>query len=209
MNPNTPRGMTHWIMYDLGTTYLLADLHIWNINDPDHLDRGAMNIAIDISTDGENWIEQGSYFLGQGTGSSIYEGEDLTDLDGAEAHYLLITVLDSYGATCSGISELKIEVEGIVSDLNESVNSQACFDLKVFPNPHQTEFSTRISSTCPQMIYVKLFDSLGRVVEERIVNPQEEGDLLTFGKDYMPSGMYILRIQQGDAIGRYQVLKSQ
>ena len=35
MSPNTSRGLGHWIMYDLGYTYILGDIHVWNINDPD------------------------------------------------------------------------------------------------------------------------------------------------------------------------------
>lgn len=208
MSPNTSRGLGHWIMYDLGYTYILGDIHVWNINDPDHLDRGAMQIAIDLSTDGENWVEQGTYFLAQGNGTSIYEGEDLTDFNDAEAHYVLFTILDNYGATCAGISELKIEVNGVVTSVNESVDPEACFDLQVFPNPHVDEFYTRISSTCPEMIYIKIYDALGRIIEERSMNPQEDGGLITIQSKNMEAGIYTMSIQQGEAIGRYQVLKS-
>jgi hypothetical protein len=208
MSPNVLRGESHWIKYDLGYTYILGELHIWNINDPDHLGRGAMQIAIDISTDGTTWTEQGTYFLAQGSGSSIYEGDDITNFDDVEAHYVLITVLDNYGATCSGISELKIEVNGVISSVTESVDPEACFNLQVFPNPHISEFYTRISSSCPEMIYVKVYDAVGRLVEELNMNPQEEGGLLTLGSDKMESGIYILTIQQGEAVGRYQVVKA-
>lgn len=210
MSPNVERGVSHWIQYDLGYTYILGELHVWNINDPEHLDRGAAQVAIDTSTDGEEWTEQGIYFIGEGSGSSIYEGEDLMDFDNTEARYVLITVLENYGAQlCSGLSEIRAEVNGIITEVNESVSPEACFDLSIYPNPHEDLFFTRISSSCVEPMLLTIHDLQGRLVEERIINPADgEGTLLQLGNDRMEAGIYILSVSQGDAVGRYQVVKS-
>ena len=48
-NPNTSRGNTHWLLYDLNHKYKLGQMHVWNSNAINHLNDGVKNVVIDIS----------------------------------------------------------------------------------------------------------------------------------------------------------------
>ncbi len=127
-NPNTTRGKSHWIMYDLGYEYKLKNMHFWNINDPQNLDYGMKTVVMDYSLDGNTWIEYGYIDCSIGTGKSIYSGEDLFNFDGIVARYILITGIENWGGKCWGLSEIKINVDNISA--TEMVNFQLnCNDI--------------------------------------------------------------------------------
>ncbi len=110
-NPNTTRGLSHWIMYDLGSTYNLGQTHFWNLNDPDRLAQGMQNFYVDVSADGMTWKEIGEFSLSQASGATNYEGEVGPDFDGEKANYILITVKDNFSdGAIAGFSEMKIEL---------------------------------------------------------------------------------------------------
>jgi len=119
-NPNSIRGDSHWIMYDLGYVYKLEDVHFWNLNDPAQLDNGIKDAFIDYSLDGVSWTEFGVQSFEKATGKSIYQGEDVFEFDGIKARYLLLTVKENWGGDCAGFAELKISVSPITA--TEMVN---------------------------------------------------------------------------------------
>lgn len=122
-NPNAARGDSHWLQYDLGHFYVLKNSQFWNANRPDFLQNGLKDIVVDISLDGENWIEWGTYTLSQATGENIYEGEAGPQFSDALGRYILITALDNYGGECYSLSEMKIDVEPV--EIFVSVNAKA------------------------------------------------------------------------------------
>jgi len=113
-NPNSDRGDSHWVHYDLGSTYVLDEVILWNYNDPNNLNNGVQDIAIDVSTDGITWTEAATATVAISEGSAFYIGEDLLSLGAVSASHLLITVLSNHGGTCSGFSELKITTAAIL-----------------------------------------------------------------------------------------------
>lgn len=110
-NPNAAREDSHWLQYDLGHFYLLKNSQFWNANRPEHLQNGLKDVVIDVSLDGENWTEWGTYTLSQATGKNIYEGEVGPDFSEVLARYVLITAIDNHGGDCYSLSEMKINVE--------------------------------------------------------------------------------------------------
>ncbi|NND95216.1 MAG: T9SS type A sorting domain-containing protein [Flavobacteriales bacterium] len=206
--PISQYGESHWIQYDLGYQYLLGEMKLWNLNDPAHLDRGVNEINIDISEDGESWTNLGSYNVPIASGFSIYEGEEILDFNEAQARYVLITVGSSHGAACAGFSELKINIEGVVTDVSEFETPEACFDVAIYPNPHTDIFNARIRTQCGGLMTVQLHDAMGRLVQDRQLsglNPEEQ---LVLGSAELPAGIYYLSVQQEDALGRYQIVKT-
>mgnify|MGYP001279789648 CR=1 FL=1 len=109
-NPNSARGSSHWIMYDLGYIYTLTTSRIWNYNAPNHLNRGIQNAVIDISTDGTNWTVLGNFVFPQANASGFYEGFTGPDFGSVQARYVIITALSNYGGSCYGLGEIKIDV---------------------------------------------------------------------------------------------------
>lgn len=110
-NPNDSYADSHWILYDFKDTYELGQLHVWNSNDPSHLDYGMQDVSIDYSLDGIDWINLGNFSFEMASGKSIYEGFKGPNFNGALARYVLITGLSNYGGECFGLSELRFEVQ--------------------------------------------------------------------------------------------------
>jgi hypothetical protein len=208
IGPVASHGESHWIQYDLGHLYLLGELEIWNINDPLHLDRGAQTIHIDVSEDGEEWTAMADQTLNQGSGLSIYEGQTVMDFDGAAVRYLLLTIESTYGADCGGISEMRVGVEGVISSISEFETPNACFEVQVYPNPHYDVFNARIESICGGTIDLALYDATGRLVQSIRSNQVSESSIFELGSSDLPAGIYYLSVQQDDALGRYQIIKT-
>jgi len=108
-SPNPARGTSHWLQIAIDEYKAIGNLYLWNIADPDHLTDGANSIAVDVSTDGINWTEATTLALLQGQDNGVYEGEEVANLSGITAKYILITALTNHGGNCYGLSELKIE----------------------------------------------------------------------------------------------------
>lgn len=110
-NPNTNRGVGHWLLYNLGYTYGMGTTTFWNYNIEGETGKGFKEVAIDYSLDGIAWTEAGVFQLAQAPGSSDYAGVSGLDLTGINARYILITALSTWnGGSCAGLSEVRFHV---------------------------------------------------------------------------------------------------
>ena len=110
MSPNPNRGIGHWIMYDFSFDYMLEQVHVWNNNHPDYLDRGANQVVIDISDDGINWSESAAFSVPMASGDRLYSGINGPTLN-QRARYMLVTILSNHGGDCFAIGEIRVGVE--------------------------------------------------------------------------------------------------
>ena len=110
-NPNTSRGISHWIQYDFGQVYLLNESHIWNYNAEGATGKGFKDVVIDYSTDGTTWTQLGGIFeWNEATGLVGYEGFDGPDFNGITARYVLITALNNWdNGLCHGLSKITFD----------------------------------------------------------------------------------------------------
>ncbi|HMQ07482.1 MAG TPA: T9SS type A sorting domain-containing protein [Saprospiraceae bacterium] len=109
-SPNPVRGLSHWILYDLGFIHQLGPTHFWNLNVPEYLQSGINEIIIDVSENGSEWIQASIYSIPQAQGSGYYSGVSGPNLTGRNARYILITVSSNHGGPCAGFSEWKVYV---------------------------------------------------------------------------------------------------
>ncbi|MFK7934957.1 MAG: PA14 domain-containing protein [Saprospiraceae bacterium] len=108
-NPNSMRGMGHWIMYDFNDIYQLYDMQIWNYNVENETERGFREVAVDYSLDGVVWQNLGTQTWGEATGVKSYEGLTGLNFSGKTAQYVVFTALSNYGDdNCSGFSEISM-----------------------------------------------------------------------------------------------------
>ncbi len=107
-NPNSDRGLSHWISYDLGQLYTLFDAQVWNYNVANMTEKGFSMVAVDISLDGNTWTEHGIYNWPLAQGESNYSGFMGPSFDGAIARYVVFTALDS-GDECKGLGKIAFE----------------------------------------------------------------------------------------------------
>jgi len=123
-NPNAGRGVSHWIQYDLGKTYVINDSHIWNYNAAGNTGKGFKDVVIDYSTDGTNWTQLGGmYTWDQATGVIGYKGFAGPNFNGILAQYILITALNNWeNGACSGFSKITINATDCL------LMGQACDD---------------------------------------------------------------------------------
>jgi hypothetical protein len=107
-NPNSSRGLSHWIRYDLGKEYLISESHIWNYNVAGGVGKGFKDVVIDYSTDGNNWTQLGDmYQWQQASGTIGYAGFAGPNFNGIRARYILITALNNWdNGACSGFSKI-------------------------------------------------------------------------------------------------------
>ena len=185
-NPNTERGLSHWIMYDLGEVHEIKESHFWNINDPEGLEDGVQELVLDISIDGQSWYEWGSFSIDQSDGSSFYEGTSGPDFSGTNARYLLLTPTSNYGGNCYGLSELRIN---IAEELISSTEAILEVDMTLSPNPADNQTRISFDTELSGQAIVQIVDNLGRIVLRETINISTNStyDLMT--SDYN-SGIY-------------------
>lgn len=114
-SPNPVRGSSHWMLYDLGYTYGLGEITLWNYNVAGETGKGFKEVIIDYSLDGVNWNQVPSFQLPEAPGNENYAGYTGPDLGGVSARYILITGLSTWDESgCAGLSEFKVEVDNQV-----------------------------------------------------------------------------------------------
>ncbi len=202
-NPNNLRPDSHWIKYDLGSPYFLSTLHYWNNNDPENLDRGLQEVVIDYSMDGFTWTELGAYTFAQGSGRSVYEGEIGPDFGGIEAQYVLITALSNYGASCYGLSEIRIDVIEGPPDPGED-----CLTVNITPNPFRSTFEVTIDSDCDGPVYYTLSNQIGLPISRKTINDGAGLHQVGFeGTRNLGVGVYYLEVTQNGVTRRFPIVK--
>ncbi len=151
---NANPGASAWVQIDLGQSYALDEMWVWNMNQQNNIGRGLKNVKIEYSADGVKWQnlepEEGMSFtdspegypfqLAQGTGENGMAATNLNDgnntpirFDGAEARYVRITAhpeagVGSWGDVYFGLSEVrftqKLELRDIVEVASIAVSSE-------------------------------------------------------------------------------------
>ncbi|MEM6801971.1 MAG: discoidin domain-containing protein [Bacteroidota bacterium] len=200
-NPNTARGIGHWIHYDFGETYSLKSLHVWNANKLSELDMGVQEMTLDYSEDGENWTEWGKIFLNQANGKSYYSGEKAADLAFITARHVILSVNSSWGhPDCASISEVAFELGNPLEELEST--------MVVYPNP-ATIFSTiRYESQYEEEVNLELWNVVGQMVyeDQRSVRTGIQEIGIPFFRQQ--DGIYILKLygENGRLIGTDKVV---
>ena len=208
-SPNAPRGLSHWILYNLGSPYTLGESHIWNSNHPDFLGRGLKDIIIDYSLDGVRWNELGMFTLSQATGLTTYEGEEGPDFKQIEAQYILITAISNYGASCYGLSEFRFgPAEKITTTPTNQVSPDLhCLSVNVFPNPFEGAPNIDIKANCKDDVSFRLTDALGKELMKDVWNGASRMNLIVSEFESYPAGIYFLVIGEGTQSKKHKLMK--
>jgi len=207
-NPNVVRGESHWILYNLKDVYQLGKTHVWNTNDPKHLDWGFKEITIDVSNDGISWIEVGTFNISEATGENTYEGETGPDLTDYEGQYVLLTAMSNHGGECFGLSEIRIEAEAttVISSV-EDIHSNDCFKLSAFPNPFIAQVDVQIQANCVGELEYSVNDVLGKTVHKGTMHLNQGTQHLKFNIDDLHPGTYYLKARQGGYTAQLPLVK--
>jgi hypothetical protein len=79
------------------------------------------------------------------------------------------------------------------------------FDATVFPNPYAESFSLDLDSTSEEKLQVRVYDMIGKLIEERNFE-MTQIELAQFGEKY-PSGVYNVVLTQGENVKTLRVIK--
>ena len=205
-NPNSAYGNGHWILYNLGYEYVLNDTKIWNLNEPNRLDNGLSEYAVDYSLDGNEWTNLGTFTLNMAPGTSIYEGEEGPDFNGIKAQYVLLTPLTNFGGECFGFSELKINI----TDPFDIIDEEIGFNADVYPNPFVNDINLRINALDENTpLTYSLYDILGREIvrQELYISEGQESYQLPLNGQSLTTGIYIFKIAQNGKQRSFKLLK--
>ncbi len=189
-SPNPARTASHWLLIDLGDPHLLQKSHWWNFNYPKKLDSGVKVLEIDYSMDGENWKFLKSVEIPKATGSIEYEGFEGPDLEDVEARYVLLTVIQTYGESCAGLSEVSIEgIKSATTTSTKRFNPSACLQAKIAPNPVFGNATIDLEGLCEGQVFWNVTDLMGRKLMESsssVILP------IKFELDFsrLPAGVY-------------------
>jgi len=187
-SPNPKRDIGHWIMYDLGDQYSLHESTIWNNNVPGQTDRGLNEVVIDISNDGEEWIELGIFNLVQGPGSSYYSGDEGPDFNGEIARYVLISALSNHGGDCYSLSEVKINAA--ITTTTSYAENELPVEMEVSPNPASQATTVKINELPDGNTKYQVIGTDGKLYRTGLIQNTET----TIQLSDMPSGSYTITL---------------
>ncbi|OHB58237.1 MAG: hypothetical protein A2Y12_02380 [Planctomycetes bacterium GWF2_42_9] len=120
-----------WIEFDLGTTYEISKMWVWNLNyaegGTDYTGRGLKDVSIQCSTNGTTWNLLTTTTINRSTygDGSPYPHETEIDFGGVNARYVLVTPSLTTGwwnpaQYVYGLAEVRFFKKGIASDINHN-----------------------------------------------------------------------------------------
>lgn len=195
VSPNPSRGLSHWVLYDLGYNYTIKDAHFWNYNDPGHLNFGAKTLIFDISDDGVEWIQHKVLQVELASGLPIYEGVKLGSLGIDKARYLLVTVAENYGGKCFGYAEIKFDVDYISATYQDD-EKLPCMALEVLPNLFSEQAKLVVQSNCHVPLRLRIESILGQTIFEEQLLADMPYERSLNRKNFNP-GVYVASITDG------------
>jgi hypothetical protein len=122
--------------------------------------RGVANMVVDWSIDGTTWNWWGDINLEEAPGSDSYFGEPGPDFEGLVVRYLLLSVTSNHGGNCYGFSELRLDVNPGVVDVEEI--SIAAFEFGLHPNPARNHATLQLEAF--KNSQVRLFSPEGKII---------------------------------------------
>jgi hypothetical protein len=82
---------------------------------------------------------------------------------------------------------------------------ETVFNAVAYPNPFATAFQLKIDSASQTAVDLKVYDVMGRLIEQRQVNAAENSEL-ELGNNY-PSGLFTIILNQGVDVKTLRVIK--
>ena len=108
-NMYTATGQTASFTFNIGRKEQLGKLYFWNYNAANALDAGAKEIKLSYSEDGSAYKELGNVTIEKADGSAkLAAAETFADFAGVTAQYIKVDVLSNYGASKTGLSEIRL-----------------------------------------------------------------------------------------------------
>lgn len=182
-NPNSVRGNSHWIQYDLGYIYPITSSYVWNYNVSGQTSKGFKDVVVDYSIDGVTWTQLGYYIFDEASGSNVYTGFVGPDFGDVNTRFILITAINNYGNSCYGLAECKFDVGDDVQIGIQEIKD----DNKLSVSPNPTRNILKIETDNLNVTELIIRNSTGFEIQRYNDNIPSAIDV-----SYLPSGIYFL-----------------
>ncbi|MEM9721201.1 MAG: T9SS type A sorting domain-containing protein [Bacteroidota bacterium] len=201
--PGNTDDLTHWILFDFGQVYPLAETHVWNVNKEGELAKGFRQVRVEFSEDSLAWFTLGAFEFEQGTGELGYEGFTGPDFQGSRARYVLLSALSNWGdANCAGLTEVKFNLSD--TELPTPVSSELLMgNVILYPNPAAEQITISYSSTRRSTWTVSLYNLLGQKIDSKRYNLNIGNNRLEFPLQALTGGTYWIRVTDPEGIQLY------
>ena len=110
-HPDKDPGPKPWLRADLGKSYDLSEMRIWNYNETAAVDAGAQEVEIWVSADDKAFTKVMTIKPAVATGKEDYTGEVFKFPAATTARYVKFVVLQNHSTRLSecGLSEIQFE----------------------------------------------------------------------------------------------------
>lgn len=178
----------HWIYYDLGYSYPLSTVQIWNYNVEDETENGIKDGEIFYSADGQNWDSGGIFQIPEASGQADYNGWEGIDLKGITARFITITAYSNWGnEPCTGLSEVRFNIGEQITSIEKREDPSA--EMLVFPNPTNQVVSISLKNN-QQIKELIIVNNAGH----EVFRQKNQTDNFTMDVASFPAGMYYLKV---------------
>ena len=182
----------HWIQYDLGYSYPLGRVTIWNYNVENKTENGMKDGEIFYSEDGKTWTSGGVFQIPEADGRVDYKGWEWIDLNGIGARYININAYSNWGnSDCTGISEIRFSIEEQITSTKERATTSS--EMLVFPNPTNQVLSINLKNN-QQIKELIIVDNAGH----EFLRQQHTVSNVTLDVASFPTGMYYIKVWTAD-----------
>lgn len=97
-----------WIQFDLGQEYTVDGVYLWNYNEAGNwTSRGIRKATIEVSDNGKNWTNVGTYEFHRASGKDDYVGQQVPFDQQISGRYFKLNILSNHGNNETGISEIR------------------------------------------------------------------------------------------------------
>ena len=133
-------GASPTVQFDLGQTYVLSQMRVWNYNQVSRTgvpltNRGVQTADVYVSTTGlgdptsnpAQWtLLSDDHLLAEASGDAAYVGElHVLSAEGIQARYVLLTDMANWGGTNTGLSEVQFHyLRAVVEGASAEASSQ-------------------------------------------------------------------------------------
>ncbi|MEZ4910366.1 MAG: T9SS type A sorting domain-containing protein [Saprospiraceae bacterium] len=215
-NPVRERGISHWIMYDVGKVISFGKSTIWNFNVPERVNSydleawsldtlvgstrdGIREFFVDVSLDKINWTEVGMFTLPEANASSFYEGFAELDFENSLGRYLVFTPITNYGGKCFGLSEVRIETSKPTS-VTDEVTAKSEKIMDIIPNPAVSYFDLHLYNHVEGRASLLISDMQGRIMHSEYLDVKDKVFTHRVKLGDLHTGMYSCTVISGNSV---------
>jgi len=87
----------------------------------------------------------------------------------------------------------------------EEIVAKGTFSVVAYPNPFATNFAITIQTASQEVVQVKVYDMLGRLIEQK-ESVASAMETTQFGNNY-PAGVYNIIVKQGEITESLRMIK--